>query len=130
MWDAVCPYVVGPLVRPPLPLDRLHIQAGLAHAPPMVALDNRKNQLMTVFTLCAAHLGMWTRDTFSGIPARLIRQRIGTATVPARARITRTVVTIASSKHDCSGWVHPCQHRVAVQRGIKRHLAGIPGNVL
>ena len=39
-------------------------QADLAHAPPMFELDNRKDQLMTVFKLCAANLGMWTRDTF------------------------------------------------------------------
>ncbi len=39
-------------------------QADLAHVPPMFALDNRKDQLMTVFKLCAANLGMWTRDTF------------------------------------------------------------------
>ena len=38
-------------------------QAALAHAPPMFELDNRKDQLMTVFKLCAANLGMWTRDT-------------------------------------------------------------------
>ncbi len=39
-------------------------QADLAHAPPMFELDNRKDQLMTVFKLCAANLGMWTRDHF------------------------------------------------------------------
>ncbi|MBA3470254.1 MAG: hypothetical protein H0T53_11500, partial [Herpetosiphonaceae bacterium] len=39
-------------------------QADLVHAPPMFELDNRKDQLMTVFKLCAANLGMWTRDTF------------------------------------------------------------------
>ena len=38
-------------------------QADLAHAPPMFELDNRKDQLMTVFKLCAANLGMWTRDS-------------------------------------------------------------------
>ncbi len=38
-------------------------QADLAHAPPIFELDNRKDQLMTVFKLWAANLGMWTRDT-------------------------------------------------------------------
>ena len=39
-------------------------QADLAHAPPMFELDNGKDQLITVFKLCAANLGMWTRDQF------------------------------------------------------------------
>ena len=30
----------------------------------MFELDNRKDQLMTVFKLCAANLGMWTREHF------------------------------------------------------------------
>ena len=38
--------------------------ADLAQAPPMFELDNCKDQLMTVFKLCAANLGMWARDQF------------------------------------------------------------------
>lgn len=48
-----------------------HDQIAVATAPPMFELDNRQDALMNSLKVCAANLGMWTRDAY--FPARMGR---------------------------------------------------------